>query len=131
MPKLISLLGCFDSLRADVLFGWHQVVKSQVTTAAMLSLALAGACVSTFQEHDTLSHPMFRRVRDALTAQTEVIVMSYVDGTGIKMERAHCQYISGWMFSSFGINVVIGRLFTEEHDLEPGVHSEAVLFIDY
>ncbi len=45
-----------DSLRADVIFGWRQLMKNKITTAAaILSLALAiGACTSAFRLIDAL-----------------------------------------------------------------------------
>src|SRR5277367_5909784 len=45
-----------DSLRADAVFGWRQLKKSKVTTAAaILSLGLAiGACTSAFRIIDAL-----------------------------------------------------------------------------
>src|SRR5258708_17774473 len=55
-----------DSLRADAIFGWRQIVKRKATSAAaILSLALAiGACTSAFRLIDALllrplpvSHP--------------------------------------------------------------------------
>ncbi len=41
----------FDSLRADAVFGWRQLLKKKVTSAAtILSLALAlGACLAAFR----------------------------------------------------------------------------------
>ena len=45
-----------DSLRADAVFGWRQLKKNKVTSAAaILSLALAiGACTSAFRLIDAL-----------------------------------------------------------------------------
>src|SRR6202045_1014637 len=45
-----------DSLRSDAVFGWRQLVKKKVTSAAaILSLALAiGACTSAFRLIDAL-----------------------------------------------------------------------------
>lgn len=45
-----------DSLRADTVFGWRQIVKRKVTSgAAILSLALAiGACTSAFRLVDAM-----------------------------------------------------------------------------
>ena len=45
-----------DSLRADAVFGWRQLRKNRVTSAAaILSLALAiGACTSAFRLIDAL-----------------------------------------------------------------------------
>jgi predicted permease len=52
----IRLLSWLDSLRADAVFGWRQIVKKKVTSAAaILSLALAvGACTSAFRLIDAL-----------------------------------------------------------------------------
>ncbi len=62
----LRLLAWLDSLRADAVFGWRQLVKRKVTSiAAVLSLALAiGSCTSAFRLIDALllrplpvSHP--------------------------------------------------------------------------
>src|ERR1700730_16478839 len=47
----IRLIAWLDSLRADAVFGWRQLKKKKVTSAAaILSLALAiGACTSAFR----------------------------------------------------------------------------------
>src|SRR4030088_734062 len=52
----IRLIAWLDSLRADVIFGWRQIKKKKVTSAAaILSLALAiGACTSAFRLIDAL-----------------------------------------------------------------------------
>src|SRR5882672_9461905 len=44
----VRVVAWLDSLRADAVFGWRQLMKSKVTsTAAILSLALAiGACTA-------------------------------------------------------------------------------------
>jgi predicted permease len=50
------LLAWLDSLRADAVFGWRQILKRKATSAAaILSLALAiGACTSAFRLMDAL-----------------------------------------------------------------------------
>ena len=50
------IAGWLDNLRADLVFGWRQLLKRKVTTAAaILSLALAiGACASAFRIIDAL-----------------------------------------------------------------------------
>ena len=62
----LKLLPWLDSLRADAIFGWRQLLKNKVTSAAaILSLALAiGSCTSAFRLIDALllrplpvSHP--------------------------------------------------------------------------
>jgi len=52
----IKLAAWLDSLRADVVFGWRQIVKRKTTSAAaILSLALAvGACTAAFRLIDAL-----------------------------------------------------------------------------
>src|SRR5580658_848161 len=51
-----KLVAWLDSLRADAIFGWRQLMKKKVTSAAaMLSLALAiGACTGAFRLIDAL-----------------------------------------------------------------------------
>ncbi len=52
----LRLIAWLESLRADAIFGWRQLMKRKVTsTAAILSLALAiGACTSAFRLIDAL-----------------------------------------------------------------------------
>src|SRR5579863_6284045 len=52
----IRMIVWLDSLRADIVFGWRQILKKKVTSAAaILSLALAiGACTSAFRLIDAL-----------------------------------------------------------------------------
>src|SRR5580692_10771937 len=52
----VRLLPWLDSLRADAVFGWRQLLKRKVTSAAaILSLALGiGACLSAFRLIDAL-----------------------------------------------------------------------------
>ena len=51
--------------------------------------------------------------------------------TDQEMEKAHLQYVSGWMFGAFGLRPALGRLFTENDDLKPGAHPYAVISYDY
>jgi putative ABC transport system permease protein len=52
----VRVVAWLDGLRADVIFGWRQLKRNRVTSAAaVLSLALAmGACVSAFRLIDAL-----------------------------------------------------------------------------
>jgi putative ABC transport system permease protein len=52
----VRVVGWLDSLRADVVFGWRQLKRNKVTSAAaILSLALAiGACAAAFRLIDAL-----------------------------------------------------------------------------
>jgi putative ABC transport system permease protein len=72
----VRLVIWLDSLRADAVFGWRQLMKSKLTSAcAILSLALGiGACASAFRLIDALllrplpvAHP--ERLYDLLRAQ--------------------------------------------------------------
>jgi predicted permease len=162
-----------DALRADVVFGWRQIVKRKVTSvAAILSLALAiGACTSAFRlvdalllrplpvasperlqvvafesphaltgkmvTYDSCSYPMFLRMRAALRGQAESLAVSYAERSDLtyrsdpEMEKAYRQFVSGWMFGTFGLQPALGRLLTENDDLKPGATPWAVLSYDY
>src|SRR5882762_3354431 len=52
----IRLIAWLESLRADAIFGWRQLAKTKITSAAaIVSLALAiGACTSAFRLIDAL-----------------------------------------------------------------------------
>src|SRR4029077_212935 len=52
----VRIIPWLDALRADAIFGWRQLRKSKVTSAAaILSLALAiGSCTSAFRLIDAL-----------------------------------------------------------------------------
>ncbi len=159
-------------LRADAIFGWRQLSKRKVTSAAaILSLALAiGACTSAFRIIDALllrplpvSQPerlyalsrqsfavrgtlttydgweyrLYCELRAAVQGQAELIAASFGSRANLtyrsdrEMEKAHLQYVSGWMFPSFGLAPTAGRLFSERDDKEPGAHPVAVLSYDY
>jgi len=168
----LRLIPWLDSLRADAVFGWRQLRKRKVTSAAaVLSLALAmGAGTSAFRLIDALllrplpvahperlyafaiqgfdpggrfrvtescEYPLFERMRAAAKGQAELIAASWVERTELtyasdqEMEHAYRQYVSGWMFDTFGMKPVLGRLFQESDDLTPGAHAYAVLSYDY
>jgi len=168
----VRLIAWLDSLRADAIFGWRQLVKRKVTSvAAILSLALAiGACTGAFRLIDALllrplpvknpqqlyalaragigfdgkpatfdgwAYPNFRLMRAAVKDQAELLAISYAERMDLtfksdpEMEKAYVQYVSGWMFGTFGLRPVMGRLLTESDDLKPGAHPYAVLSYDY
>jgi putative ABC transport system permease protein len=168
----IRLLVWLDSLRADAVFGWRQLMKRKATSAAaIVSLALAiGACTSAFRLIDALllrplpiaepgrlyvcftqppasggqsrifdgyEYPMFRQMRAAVKDQAELIAISFAErrdlsyGSDQEIEKAYVQYVSGWMFGSFGLRPALGRLLAENDDVTPGAHPYAVLSYDY
>lgn len=169
------LIGWLDSVRADAVFGWRQIMKKKITSsAAILSLALAlGACTSAFRlidallfrplpvagadrlysvtfespsavegvpvfRYDSCSYPMFLRMRDAVRDKAETVAISMYTGpidvtygSDQDMERVNLQYVSAWMFDTFGLRPAAGRLFAKEDDSAPGPHPYAVLSYDY
>jgi predicted permease len=168
----VKLIGWLDSLRADAVFGWRQLLKKKViSAAAVLSLALAiGACTSAFRLIDALllrplpvanperlyflsfetvgsdgrsaiidthEYDLFRRMRAAVKDQAELIAASNANPVDLtyqsdqEMEKALVQFVSGWMFDSFGLRPAAGRLLVERDDLTPGAHPYAVLSYDY
>src|ERR1039458_7336585 len=164
----VRVVAWLDSVRADAVFGWRQLMKRKATsTAAILSLALGmGACTAAFrlidavllrplpvanpeqlyavsrqefrlaadgQAHiyDGWAYPAFRLMRAAVKDQAELIAVSGIDradltyASGQETEKAHLQYVSGWMFGSFGLRPVLGRLLTENDDRHPPRQSIA------
>src|SRR6185369_11444019 len=89
------------------------------------------------QTFDGWAYPVFRQIRPAVKDQAELIAVSNGErsdvayGSDQEMEKANLQYVSGWMFTSFGLRPAIGRLFTENDDRQPGAHPYAVLSHDY
>ena len=87
--------------------------------------------------HDQWAYPAFRRMRDAVKDQAELIAISSTRtveltyGPDQEMEKAHLDYVSGGMFDSFGLRPVAGRLFSASEDVTPGAYPYAVLSHDY
>src|ERR1022692_2457742 len=58
--------------------------------------------------YDGWAYPAFRLMRAAVKDQAELIAVSGIDradltyASGQETEKAHVQYVSGWMFDSFG-----------------------------
>jgi predicted permease len=91
----------------------------------------------SLRDSDSNKYPQFLLMRAAVKADAELIAASWVDRADLtyasadEMEKAHRQYVSGWMFSSFGLKPALGHLFTESDDLKPKAHAYAVLSYDY
>ncbi len=86
---------------------------------------------------DGWAYPDFALMRDAAKNEAELIAVSYTErmdltyATDEEMEKGYVQYVSGWMFDSFGLRPALGRLLTKEDDLTPGAHPYAVFSYDY
>jgi predicted permease len=89
------------------------------------------------QTFDGWAYPAFQLMRAAVKDQAELIAVSYAErmdltfGSDPEMEKAYLQYVSGWMFYSFGLRPTVGRLLREDDDLTPGARPYAVLSYDY
>jgi predicted permease len=87
--------------------------------------------------YDSCSYPMFTQMRAAVKEQAELMAVSYADrldltyGADQEMEKVYTQYVSGWMFHSFGLEPALGRLLTADDDGAPGAHPYAVISYDY
>jgi putative ABC transport system permease protein len=86
---------------------------------------------------DQWDYPLFQQMRALVKNEAELIAVSYnsrIDLTytsGDQMEKANQQYVSGSMFSAFGLRPALGRVFTEEDDRTPGAHPYAVISYPY
>src|ERR1022692_840086 len=87
--------------------------------------------------YDSCSYPLVRQGREVVKDQAESVAISYADridltyGSFQEIEKAYLQYVSGWMFPTFGLKPALGRLLNANDDLKPGAHPYAVLSYDY
>src|ERR1700730_12629445 len=90
----IRLIVWLDSLRADAVFGWRQLLKRKVTSAAaVLSLALAiGACTSAFRIIDAIL------LRPLPVVHPERLYALSRQGVGFDGKQ---QTFDGWAFPDF------------------------------
>jgi predicted permease len=84
------------------------------------------------------AYPDFQLMRSAVKGQAELLaVSSPVAPTDLtykseaEVEKAYVQYVSGWMFDSFGLRPAAGRLLNEDDDSKPRAHPYAVLSYEY
>lgn len=90
-----------------------------------------------FGSFDSWAYPDFQLMRAAAKDEAELLAISFADRTDLtyktdqEMEKANVQYVAGNMFQAFGIEPVIGRLFSENDNLKPGAAPYAVLSYDY
>ncbi len=103
----------------------------------LYSLSREGIWDGKPETSDDWAYPDFQLMRAAGKDQSELIAASRAERTDVtfrtddEMEKAHVQYVSGWMFSAFGLRPELGRLLAEDDDLTPGAHAFAVLSHDY
>ena len=82
-------------------------------------------------------YPQFLVMRASVKDDAELIAAGYAERTELtyrsdqEIEKVNRQFVSGWMFDSFGLKPALGRLLTEGDDLKPRSHPYAVLSYDY
>jgi predicted permease len=90
-----------------------------------------------FQTFDGWAYPDFKLMRAAAKDKAELIAISFADrydityGSDEEVEKPYIQYVSGSMFSTFGLKPALGRLLTEADDGAPRSAPYAVLSYDY
>ena len=83
------------------------------------------------------TYAQFRGMRASVQDQADLIAVSGAPSLDIafdssqELEPIHGQFVSGWMFSDFGLHPALGRLLTVNDDLTPGASPVAVLSYDY
>jgi predicted permease len=88
-------------------------------------------------DFDGWAYPDFQLMRHAAKGQATLIAVSFSAHTDLtyksdqEMEKAYLQYVSGDMFSAFGLQPALGRLLTVNDDTTPGAHPVAVISHDY
>jgi predicted permease len=87
--------------------------------------------------YDGFDYPAFRQLQAAAQDQAELMAISVplrmdvTFGSDQETERVWRQYVSGSMFSDFGLKPALGRLFSPSDDVAPGAHPYAVISYDY
>ncbi|MBV8895424.1 MAG: ABC transporter permease [Acidobacteriaceae bacterium] len=91
----------------------------------------------SLRDSEWSEYPQFLAMRAAVKNDAELICVSGVDQVDLTfasdtdMERAHRQWVSGWMFNAFGIKPALGRLLTPDDDVTLKAKPFAVLSYDY
>lgn len=102
-------------------------------------VAFAGIMANTGKPltYDSSSYPMFRQMKIDVQNDADLVAVSYADRTDLtygsdeEMEKAFRQFVSGDMFSMFGLKPAAGRLLSSHDDVTPGAHPVAVISYDY
>lgn len=87
--------------------------------------------------YDQFDYPVVPLMRSAVEPQADVLAIGFTNRIDLtfasdqEMERAGREYVSGSMFTEFGLKPALGRLFDAGDDLTPGTHPYAVISYDY
>ncbi len=86
---------------------------------------------------DDFDYPTFRQYREVVADRADLMVVGFnarqdaVFGSGSESERVCRQFVSGNVFSVFGLQPAVGRLLAPHDDLKPGATPVAVLSFDF
>lgn len=89
------------------------------------------------QSYDDCEYPLFERMRTQLAGQADMVAISPAEhgeltyATDADTEKANFQYVSGSIFSTFGLHPALGRMLSANDDVTPGAQPYAVLSYDY
>jgi predicted permease len=83
------------------------------------------------------SYPMFLHIREQLRDQADLVAVSFMNhidvtyGSDAETEKAYRQWVSGEMFSNFGLKPALGRLLMPDDNSLSGGKPYAVISYDY
>ncbi len=90
--------------------------------------------LETYDQYDFGTVPL---MRSAVAGRADILAIGFTSridltfSSDVEMERAWLQYDSGAMFTDFGLQPALGRLFDTNDDVAPGAHPYAVISYDY
>ena len=132
----LGIGSCVAAFRLiDALF-WRPLPISDSSNLYALSRKMTGFEGKPVEDGHWAT-PDFNLMRDAVKDQADLIAISDADRTDITwstdddMEKAHVVYVSGNMFTLFGLEPALGRLLAPADDRAPGAGPYAVLSWDY
>jgi predicted permease len=136
----LGIGSCVAAFRLIDALLWRPLPISNANRLYVLSRQMTGLYGKP-AEDGHWSTPDFKLMRDAvrtdLKDQADLIAISDADRTDMTwatdddMEKAHVVYVSGNMFSLFGLEPALGRLLAPTDDRGPGLAPYAVLSWDY
>jgi predicted permease len=132
----LGIGSCVAAFRLIDALLWRPLPISNSSKLYVLSRKLTGPEGRPIED-GYWATPDFKLMRDAVKDQADLIAISDADRTDITwstdddMEKAHVVYVSGNMFSLFGLEPALGRLLAPADDHALGASPYAVLSWDY
>lgn len=87
--------------------------------------------------YEQFDYPVVPLMRSAVASQASILAIGFTVGIDLtfssdqETERAWRQYVSGAIFTDFGLKPALGRLFDASDDAVPEAHPYAVISYDY